>query len=204
MRTNTCSAIANTKPLINQKIFKHTASLSTTTGNNSTSNIHQAAGDSGASSHHFRVSDTAKLTNIQDTKSPISIQTAWLQLPTLSSDGSQVHIFRAQDLTEFSLVTIGQLCDADCTAHYDKSRMWVTDKHDTDIIVGTRNATTGLYMINTDDLTAAPPTREVVQHQAATVTPLRSTTIEQRVAFWVASMGGPVMSTLLHVMKRGT
>ena len=128
-----CSAIANTKPLINQKIFKHTASLSTTTGNNSTSNIHQAAGDSGASSHHFRVSDTAKLTNIQDTKSPISIQTAWLQLPTLSSDGCQVHIFRAQDLTEFSLVTIGQLCDADCTAHYDKSRMWVTDKHGTDM-----------------------------------------------------------------------
>ena len=104
-----------------------------------------------------------------------SVQTAYLNLPTLTSTGCRVHIFRDEDLHEFSLVAIGQLCDADCTTHYDKHRMWVTDARGTDIIEGTRDKITGLYMINTDHL--HKPTDHLprqLQHMGAAVTPLNA------------------------------
>jgi hypothetical protein len=82
--------------------------------------------------------------------------------------------------------------------------MWVTDARGTDIIEGTRDKTTGLYMINTDHLhKATDHLPRQLQHMGAAVTPLRSTTVAQRVAFFAASMGGPVLDTLLQAMRKG-
>jgi hypothetical protein len=172
-------------PINNQSNINYIASLSTSSNAASTNTtgstngtgldqkLHRAAGDSGASGHYFRVSDAANLINLQATPDPIaatfpngnvihSVQSGYLQLPTLTSNGCQVYVFRDEDLTEFSLVAIGQLCDDDCTAHYDKTKMWITDKSDTDIIQGAREPETGLYMIDTNKLTPPtplPPTR---------------------------------------------
>jgi len=98
-------------------------------------------------------------------------------------------------------MAIGQFCDADCTAHYDKHRMWITDTHGTDIVNGSRDPATGLYMINLAQL--MQPVPSPLLHSAATMTPLRSANIAQRVEYWAASMGAPVLSTLLQAMKRG-
>ena len=120
-----------------------------------------------------------------------------LALPSMGPGGCRVQIFQDKDLSEFSLLSIGQFCDAGCTAHYDKTTVWITDDKGITIITGVRDQHTGLYMVNLHDLNpcTAP------QAMAAPVVP--SDPVAQRVAYWAASMGAPVTDTLLRAMRKG-
>lgn len=62
---------------------------------------------------------------------------------------------------------------------------------------GKRDENTGLYMVNLDDMTLTPPPK----HMAAPV--VRSAPIEEKVAFWAATMGAPVGDTLLRSARKG-
>ena len=118
-------------------------------------------------------------------------------LPHLTRPERLVHIFADEDLSEFSLLSIGQLCDGDCTAHYDKDRVWITDnKTGNTFIQGARDSDTGLYMISLDTMPPGDgshvPSTSHTTHIAAPMTSaaLRSAPVAQRVAYWSASMGG--------------
>lgn len=167
-----------------------------------------AAVDSGASRHYFRLSDAVTLTNLQDQANPEtvrfpngdtiqSIKVGHLALPQLTKHGTRVHIFQNKDLSEFSLLAIGQLCDDGCIAHYDRQRVWVTDHTGTPIIEGSRDHATGLYMV---DLMQLVPRTTTHLHAANAV---HLPTIAQRVAYWAASMGAPVTETLLRAIRKG-
>jgi len=167
-----------------------------------------AAADSGASKHYFRLSDTTTLVNMQAQLKPEkvrfpngdtiqSIKVGYLALPQLTEQGAKVHIFQNKDLSEFSLLAIGQLCDDGCIAHYDRQRVWVTDRAGHTIIEGFRDPTTGLYMVDLTQLVTTPGSDRF----AANTVQLQ--TIAQRVAYWSASMGAPVTETLLHAIRKG-
>ena len=125
-----------------------------------------------------------------------SIEEGRLALPALNSTGCRVQVFRNEDLTEFSLLSIGQFCDAGCTAHYDDKHVWITNRDGTNIISGRRDPHTGLYMVDLNDLNSHRGTAMV-----ASVT--QSEPVAQRVAYWAASMGAPVTDTLLRAMRKG-
>ena len=138
-----------------------------------------------------------------------SIKEGYLNLPHLTRPERLVHIFADEDLSEFSLLSIGQLCDGDCTAHYDKDRVWITDnKTGNTFIQGARDSDTGLYMISLDTMPPGDgshvPSTSHTTHIAAPMTSaaLRSAPVAQRVAYWSASMGGPVTDTLVRAMTK--
>ena len=65
-----------------------------------------------------------------------------LALPSMGPGGCRVQIFQDKDLSEFSLLSIGQFCDAGCTAHYDKTTVWITDDKGITIITTSIQACT--------------------------------------------------------------
>jgi hypothetical protein len=89
-----------------------------------------AALDSGASGHYLGITTATHLDNVSHDKDPITVHlpnatklrsthTAMLKLPQLPRAGKKVRLFRDTELT-LPLLSVGQFCDADCTAHMDK------------------------------------------------------------------------------------
>jgi len=64
--------------------------------------------------------------------------------PALSKQAQQGHVLR--QLSTGSIISIGNLCDDDCTATFSKDLITVT-KNGTPIIHGTRNKVDGLWYI---------------------------------------------------------
>jgi hypothetical protein len=56
------------------------------------------------------------------------------------------HVF--PDLKSASLVSIGQLCDVDCEAHFSKKNLIVYDVNQRVVLKGERNPLDGLWDIN--------------------------------------------------------
>ena len=108
---------------------------------------------------------------------------AELDITTLPPDARTVHI--VPDLQNYSLVSIGQLCEAGCTAHFDKTSVTVWYKNQP-VLVGTREGPNGLWIFKPSqsqeiptDFTGAidmPSTRVLVQFShAAMFSPTNST-----------------------------
>jgi hypothetical protein len=106
-----------------------------------------AAADSGASTHYIGLQHASHVVNVRPTTNPIRInfpngQTASstheaeLSLPNLPQTARKVHLFRDTDI-EFPLISIGQLCDADCQALFIKTMLRVSDTNNTTILNGT-------------------------------------------------------------------
>ena len=94
-----------------------------------------AKADSGASCHCFKQSDEIVLKNLQSTSTgPILLLpnlqtikatgTGSLPLP-LSNKATTTSIFDKKDLQNASLISLGQLCDDDCTVFLDKQKIVV-------------------------------------------------------------------------------
>jgi hypothetical protein len=111
----------------------------------------RAALDSKASRHYFCISDATIFKDVRD--SDIK--------PTVTfSNGHVIHsthggclnllTIKDEDLTEFSLLTVGQFYDAGCKAHFDVAKMWITSLNKATILAGKRDSETGLYFIDLD------------------------------------------------------
>ena len=95
--------------------------------------------------------------------------------PALSAQAQQGHVLRT--LSTGSLISIGTLCDDDCTATFSKNQITVT-KNGTPIIHGTRNREDGLWYIplphNTHPPYAQQPldtTKTAVSHTSHAIYP---------------------------------
>ena len=113
--------------------------------------------DSGATKTYIKPTDQHVLTYAQAVRSPSTVklpdnthlhQIAVGQLPlhpTLSPQAQQGHVLKG--LNNSSLLSIGQLCDDDCIAVFDKRALNIY-KHQNLIIRGTRNWTDGLWDVH--------------------------------------------------------
>ena len=127
-----------------------------------------AKADSGASTHCFKQADATILNNVHKNNNGPTLILPNLQtikaksqgtLPiSLSRDSTTVHIFDDDDLRNASLISLGQLCDDDCTVHLDKNKLLVF-KNKKKIIQGTRNHTDGLWDVHF-------PTKQLTEHYA--------------------------------------
>jgi hypothetical protein len=111
-----------------------------------------------------------------------STHTAELDLPDLPSQARVVHLF--PHLASGSLISIGTLCDAGCTALFRQHRLYIFNPKGRIIIQGTRQSNK-LWTI--DPITQPTHTLSAV---------IDAPTIAERIAFYHASLFSPTLSTL--------
>ena len=115
---------------------------------------HQAIADSGSTSHFCTI--RAPVINKRLANPPIGIENAngsimystheaELDIPNLPLAARHVHI--VPELSNFSLISIGQLCDSDCSVIFDRNM--VTVSHNNQVVLsGDRARSTGLWHMN--------------------------------------------------------
>ena len=110
-----------------------------------------------------------------------STHTAELDIPSLPLAARQTHLF--PHLASGSLLSIGQLCDHGCTAHFSKSKLYIFYQQKL-IMQGTRQPSK-LWTI--DPVHSTP-------HSCNTA--IDSPTIAERIRFYHASLFSPTLETL--------
>jgi hypothetical protein len=114
-----------------------------------------------------------------------------LQLPHVEAKAVEAHIFPT--MTEHSLISVGQLCDAGCLATFDSDSVLVTH-NDKTVLKGQRDDATKLWTVPiiTDHSQKAPQTALNVNF---------STKVNDLVAFAHGAMFSPALSTLQRALR---
>jgi hypothetical protein len=132
-----------------------------------------------------------------------SSHTANLNLPGLPPGASICHLF--PELTTGSLLSIGLLCDHNCTAIFTKHAVIIKNHEGATIIQGVRDATTNLWTIPINQ--PSPITLQVNSLQPTKPTfgfpTQHDNTIAKRVAFYHAALFSPTISTWLKAIDAG-
>jgi hypothetical protein len=138
-----------------------------------------AKGDSGASHHYIRPEDANCLTNLKRNTSfkvtlpnadsiPSNV-TGHLSLsPTLSTKSQHAAVL--PQLKSASLISLGQLCDDDCTVELTKTDLKVR-KNNKLVLSGTRNESDGLWDI---------PIKSQLQHNNFILPPVKGNLYKSR------------------------
>ena len=174
-------------------------------------NTNHAIADSGCNGHFIMIDGPCS--DIQPATTPIHVQlpdsntitsthTGLLQMPSLPLAARRAHLF--PDLTSGSLLSIGQLCDAGCTALFNRTT--VTIRSASTILATGKRAPNGLWTIkigpNIPDLNPSwPPTTPTLP--LANLSTLAHQTASDRIAFLHAAAGYPVPSTWLRAIHNG-
>ena len=167
--------------------------------------------DSGASNHYFRKKYLGALKNVkQMTSGPIvklpdssTIQsTKEGNIPlhsSLSPTATKAHIF--DNLTNSSLLSIGQLCDDGCTAALDKRFLRIF-KNDICIIAGRRNRRDGLWDVS---IPVSDNPDEITKISSCTVNAIirKDTSTKELAEYLYACCGSPSVSTLVKAIHKG-
>ena len=133
-------------------------------------------------SHHIRCPNGS---------TAVSTHAAKLPDQHLSDAASTVHLFPDNDI-DLPLLSVGQLCDDDCSAIFTKTDFTVSKDHSGDtVMTGRRGHTTGLYMVN------LPPTQTRQSNHGHANIVIRSKSQAEQVKFAVATMGSSTTTTLL-------
>ena len=166
--------------------------------------------DTGATGHFFSnemqehndagaayINVNLPLTNIRPTNNGIEVllpnsarmrstHTALLDIQGLPQQAKTTHIF--PNLASGSLLSIGQLCDAGCTALFDKKKLYIFNKGKI-IMQGTRQKS----KLWTIDNTAHHSLNSVID----------APTIAERIEFFSRSLFSPTLPTLTKAISAG-
>ena len=159
--------------------------------------------DTGCTGHYAGTQSHNKL----KTSSPITVtlpngermtssHIRYLNIQSLPSETCSQHLF--PKIQTSGLLSIGQLCDAGCTASFTQSKLEVRNKHNDIIIVGHRNHIHGnkMWVVElTDNQPSILPSCNAVI--------LAETTKADLARLHHASLGFPVKSTLLNAINKG-
>ena len=176
---------------------------------------HTIVVDSGATTHAFTKENTGidtnlvhvnlPFSNVQSTDNGIKVKypdgvidqathTATLDIPSLPLKARQVHLFRK--LASGSLLSLGQLCDAGCTAYFNKKTVYIFYNGKI-IMQGTRSPSTNqLWQLN-------PETANQHNSCHSLNAILDNPTIAERIKFYHASMFSPPLQTLATAIDAG-
>jgi len=112
-----------------------------------------------------------------------------LDLPSLPPAARVAHLFPA--LKGQSLLSVGQLCDAGCNAHFTATAVTI-DHQGTTVLTGQRDPTSRLWVVTTTDDTA--PNHALLVNQ--------TTKPAELVAFAHAALFSPALSTLQTALDK--
>jgi hypothetical protein len=165
--------------------------------------------DTGATGHFCPID--APLINIQPTQHSIPVSLpdgttihsshiAELDLPFLPHQARVAHIF--PHLSSGSLISIGQLCDAGCTATFDATTVTITYQYKV-VLSGTRSPITRLWHLNITPSHPTMPTTLPLETALGASNPTTSTSLNtfsakpaELVTFAHAALCSPALSTL--------
>jgi hypothetical protein len=129
------------------------------------------------------------LVNLPDGTTMASSHSAQIHLPNVPHTAGMAHIFSS--LNTASLISIGQLCDHNCTAVFTKTKVEVNNANNNIVIQGQREPD-GLWHLNLKNPTAHT-TRQ--PNHSANLSTLAHQSTSDRIAFMHAAAGYPVLST---------
>ena len=138
---------------------------------------HTAIADTGASDHYFtstapllHINPSAPRTTIRTAtgESQLSTATAQLGIPSIPMQHAQTgHIMPG---FTHNLLSLGKLCDADCTAYLDKHHLLVRDKDGNAILHGVREPSGArLWRVDISPTTTTPAANDTSSPNSATV-----------------------------------
>ena len=160
--------------------------------------------DSSASNHYFKLDDAAVLDNVQRISQPKNVQLpnstnisvthqGLLPLSNVLSDAAKtVHILPA--LTNYSLLSIGQLCNDNCWGLFNKKDLLLF-KQTRLILRGTRNLNDGLWDVLIPSTTNSLITSSRYQSSLNVITKLSQSNYELA-NFFHACLFSPAIRTL--------
>lgn len=172
--------------------------------------------DTGATGHFFTQEATEQfihcaipLKNIRDDQDGVaaklpngdimySTKQAELDIDSnIPKDAITAHIF--PHLASGSLLSVGKLCDAGCTAMFNKNKLFIM--HNGKIIMqGTRQANK-LWTIDNNQNNPTSKTSTPFQHSLNSM--IDTPTIAERIKFFHASLYSPVLETLKNAIQAG-
>ena len=121
-----------------------------------------------------------------------------MPFPTLPTNATKVHIFPT---LHSALISIGQLCDSDCTVTFKKTTAFIYNAHDVLIAKGQRDTNTGMWNI---PLPIPPiPNAEPTPIALANGIIKRDTPITDLCQALHAALFSPTTSTLEQAIKNG-
>ena len=192
---------------LNDFLFLSNSVIPPKSCNASTSNviIHQIA-DTGASYHYAGVNSSINISPtsngikvlLPNGHTMVSTYTKQLDIPSLPTSACTQHLFPEMKTT--GLLSIGKLCDHDCTAMFTRRQLIVRNKHGDIILIGQRDPhlTNGMWIFDVKD---HRPQRNMLHTCNAVI--LAETTKKDLAQFHHASLGFPVKSTLLKAIDSG-
>jgi len=189
-----------TKPLI--------SSVASTKFLNNHSTHHIAKADSGATFHFLKPSHRKTLTNITDLSNGPNatlpnddvIQATcegFLPFKNLAKQATKAFIY--PDLSNESLLSIGQFCDDDCIAVFTKTSVYIV-KNNKLIVEGTRNYTDGLW-----DIKLPSPTTNSVAQTIPKMNYIitKDKSKSELARYLLATAFSPAVSTFEHAVANG-
>ena len=112
--------------------------------------------------------------------------------PNVPATANKARVF--DNLTSGYLLSIGQLCDNECTALFEKDKVTIKNKQQETIMTGPRQKTTGLW-------TVTIPTKQTKENMSNGM--LHNKKTKQDLAkYHHASLWYPTKSTLLKAIKK--
>ena len=157
--------------------------------------------DTGASGHYFTMNSINDLKHVvplgtkgvtvtlPDGNKIKSTHQGMLNIDSLPEQAKVVHLFPE---IHSSLLSIGQLCDADCKVYFDKSNVNIVKDHKT-ILTGVRNMSNKLWNIDISDNNCNSIVRETNL----------LTTKEKIVNFFHACLGSPTEQLFYNAVLKG-
>ena len=170
-------------------------------------NSNSAIADSGCNSHYIPTSHIDTLINVKKDDNPIIVKcannstmvsshTGELNIPHLPSASKQVRIF--EELS-YPLLSIGQLCNDNMEAIFDKNSVRIIDSSTKNVILTGSRHHTGIYnlpltTVNNDSNAAFA---SIYSHLATKIS------IKERIKFISSAFGNPADSTLIAAANEG-
>ena len=134
-----------------------------------------------------------------------SAKATHLAIPAVPKAANQARVF--DELKSGNLLSIGQLCDNNCTATFNKQSMHVNNANGEEVLQGPRDARTGLWTVQipmSNSVTAAkPPDRKGATVETANGVIRKKTTKSELAEYIHASLGSPAPSTLIDAVNKG-
>ena len=173
------------------------------------SSQYEAIIDSGCTGHYFPSNNplidiiqtpTGLPVTLPDSTVIKSSHTGTLPLPSLPLAAQKSFIF--PQLTTGALLSVGQLCDSDCTVTFNKHNMTVENNNGEQVLHGHRDTRTGLWKIPLPAPTS-PPNNLTPQFNQANGIIKRDTPISDLCEFLHAALFSPTQSTLEKAFSNG-
>ena len=115
-----------------------------------------------------------------------------LQFETVSQKPSEADI---QPSFKYSLLSVGQLCDVDCTAIFSKHKCTIYNKQNKPVITGMRNHSTGLY----EQHIPRQNNQNICQANAT----ISTTNLQEHIKYLHQCVFSPTSRTWIQAVKKG-